>query len=115
MSVCAPPVFLCAVLPEIGTTLIQQVENEEVPSTTCDDRSGARPEAIKTEEAHAPRLLSMPSVPHRTMSTPMGDLRLRSCRPQANQPLTVFTPLRRWPDVPSSYILGQRYRSVRPE
>jgi len=98
-------VFLAATIPQVGKSALQQLQSD--PDMVCPDWIGKDP----TKDAElAMKFLfhdCSPGVAHWALST----LRLM----YAYGALTEICPLDTWPDVPSSYVLCKKDRTLNPE
>ncbi len=91
-------IFLSALLPVPGKSLREQQETE--PEMSFPYTGG--PAGLRNRFYHRAR----PEDADRAM---------RLMRRQSLTPFTEITPLERWPDVPSSYVLATEDRACNPE
>jgi pimeloyl-ACP methyl ester carboxylesterase len=104
-------VFLCALIPQPGVSLSEQLR--EQPDMFAPGFQGGpardelgralwpdREEAIRAFYADCPRELAEPAAAR--------------LRPQASLPSAERSPLRRWPAVPSTYILARDDAAINP-
>jgi pimeloyl-ACP methyl ester carboxylesterase len=98
-------VFLAAVIPQIGKSLLEQVNS---------DRSMVNPEWIgkdpTKDEEIARKFLFHDCFPERT-DWALGTRSLMFAR----QAMLEVCPLRAWPDVPSSYVVCADDRTIQPD
>lgn len=98
-------VFLAAVIPQIGKSFLNQVR--DAPDMFCPDWIGKDPTKDEALALHFLFHDCSPEVARWALTT------LSLTYPR--QAGVEVCPMDRWPDVPSSYILGQLDRTLRPE
>lgn len=98
-------VFLAAIIPQIGKSFLEQVR--ENPDMLWPDWIGKDPVKDHAAAIHFLFHDCSPEIAKWALTT----LKLMYAR----QAMDEVFPLKRWPDVPSTYILCQVDRTVRPE
>jgi len=102
-------VFLCAMVPEVGRSMAQQLAADPsmVAASIAPRDDDAEIDPATPEQAIA--LLYQDCDPEDAAAA------LARMRAQADRPWREVTPLRAWPAVPATYVVGAEDRCVMPE
>ncbi len=109
-------VYLCALLPDPGRSLVEQRAGTDPAMMTRAWREDYLPRQVALPDgrvAWPPALaeeIFYHDCPRERIPAALADL-----RPQAGTPMKERTPLAAWPDVPTEYILCRDDRVVSPE
>jgi pimeloyl-ACP methyl ester carboxylesterase len=102
-------VYLCAVLPDPGRSLAQQLGDDRPAVLTAVPRQTVLPDGRTQWPPEVARELFYHDCPPEEAARAAELL-----RPQGRVPLGERTPLAAWPDVPAEYILCREDRMVSP-
>ncbi|MDX6593480.1 MAG: hypothetical protein QOJ13_2676 [Gaiellales bacterium] len=105
-------VYLCAVAPDPGVSVAQQLADEDVLDRTYMEIRGELVSDGFTRWADAAKARRFM---YADCDAPAVEAAIQRLRPQAQSPYTVPCPLSEFPDVPSTYIGCRDDRLVRPE
>lgn len=103
-------VYLCAALPEPGRSFVEQMADDpEQRTAAATDGRILDGTGTMTYPPEAARRIFYHDVPDELARWAESQL-----RPQVQRAMTEVTPLRAWPDLPSTYILGREDRCLDP-
>ena len=103
-------VFLCALLPKPGMSIGDQLADEpDINSSTA--AMGGRQ---ISGGVHRRDPASAKALFFHDAEDGLAEWAVTQLRPQATKPLEEISPLRAWPDVPSTYVMGRDDRCINP-
>lgn len=109
-------VFLCALLPDPGRSLLEQQQSAERPAMMTADwneRYVPARTVLPDGRTQWPEELALEAFYH-DCPPEVARWATGQLRPQGTLPMREPTPLAAWPAVPAEYILGEEDRAVSP-
>jgi pimeloyl-ACP methyl ester carboxylesterase len=103
-------VFLCALIPKVGMSVEDQlVEEPDINSSSAAMGGRHISGGVHRRDPASAKALFFDDV-----DDELAEWAVAQLRPQATKPLEEVSPLRTWPDVPSTYVMGRADRCINP-